>query len=126
MNYLLDTHVLIWFTEDKLPINIREIINNPQNRKYVSIVSLWEIAIKININKLKLNFSFSQLLHDIEIRDFNMIYTNEEHLKTFIDLPLIHKDPFDRLLVATAIFENLVIITQDQNIWKYDSKHQWV
>jgi PIN domain nuclease of toxin-antitoxin system len=127
MNYLLDTHTLIWYFEDSpdLPAKITRIIDNPIYRKYISVVSLWEIAIKSHIGKLEMRLSFDELVDIIENSELSVIPIQNKHLKRLLKLPFIHKDPFDRLIITTALFEGFTIITVDENIQKYDVSWVW-
>jgi len=127
MKYLLDTHAVIWYLEDssRLPSNTKEIIDNNTNRIFISSVSLWEIAIKINLGKLNLIMSFDEVLDHVKKGDFEVVQIEDEYLKMLSILPFIHKDPFDRLLIATALAENLTILTADENIHKYDVSWVW-
>ena len=127
MKYLLDTHVLIWYFEDsqRLPKEMAELIDNPINYVYISSASLWEIAIKMSLGKLNLSLSLNQLLENISNRDFQILQIKDNYLMKLFDLPFIHKDPFDRLLISTALAENLTIITIDENIQKYDVPWIW-
>ena len=127
MRYLLDTHALIWYFENssELPQKIKEIIKQTKNDLYVCSISLWEIAIKINLGKLRVGFTFDQLIEDIKKRDFAILQIEDEYLRGLSSLPFIHKDPFDRLLVSTALAENLTIITIDGDIQKYDVSWIW-
>ena len=127
MKYLLDTHVLIWLAENspKLPPEIKEHIVHPKNVIYISSASLWEITIKLNLRKLDFKFTLDELLDAIENSDFEMLHINNTHLKSLSVLPSLHKDPFDRLLIATAVADGLTIITIDENIKKYDVNWTW-
>jgi len=127
MRYLLDTHVIIWLIEDSpdMPPDIKEIIKFPENNVYICSISLLEIAIKMNLGKLTLTVTFDELLNYIQTSDFDILQIEDEHLKKYLELPYIHKDPFDRLLVATAKAEDLTIITIDENIQKYDVNWVW-
>jgi len=127
MNYLIDTHVLIWYFEDSpnIPTKIINIIDSVTNHKYISSVSLWEIAIKTNIGKLKMSLSFDELLDEIASSDLTVLQVEDDYLKGILTLPFLHKDPFDRLIISTAISENLTIITADENIQKYDTPWLW-
>ena len=127
MNYLLDTHALIWYFEDSPNISekITTLIDNAVNRKYICSVSLWEIAIKTNIGKLKMSFSFDKLLEEIENSDLTILQIDNGCLKCLSKLPFLHKDPFDRLIISTAIVEDMTIITVDENIQKYDVSWIW-
>ncbi|MCL1820535.1 MAG: type II toxin-antitoxin system VapC family toxin [Oscillospiraceae bacterium] len=127
MGYLLDTHAIIWHIEDssKITKKAKEIIDNNKNKIFISSVSLWEIAIKLNLGKLTVNFTFNELLDDIKSGEFTILQIENEYLKGLSSLPFLHKDPFDRLLLATAIAEKLTIITIDENIQKYDVSWVW-
>jgi len=127
MKYLIDTHVIIWHYESlsKIPPKIGEIIYNRENSIYLSSISLLEMAVKVNIGKLKLNITFDELLNHIENGDFIILQIENEYLKRVAELPLIHKDPFDRLLVSTALTEDIKIITADENIQRYDVPWVW-
>ncbi|MCL2056453.1 MAG: type II toxin-antitoxin system VapC family toxin [Oscillospiraceae bacterium] len=127
MRYLLDTHAIIWHFDDssKLTQKAAGIIDNPKNRVYISYVSLWEIVIKISIGKLDVDFTLDQLLYAIKDNDFDILQIEDKYLQQLSTLPFIHKDPFDRLLVSTALAENLTIITTDENVRKYDVEWIW-
>ena len=127
MRYLLDTHAVIWYFEDssKITPTVNEIIDNPKNTIYVSSVSLWEIAIKLSLRKLTVNFTFDELIDDIKNGDYCILQIDDEYLKGLLALPHIHKDPFDRLLITTALVEDLTIITIDEKIQKYDISWIW-
>ena len=123
MGYLLDTHTIMWYvgnSPNPLSLNMKELISNNENYIYLSSVSLWEIAIKVNLGKLTLSLTFDKFLDRIMNSDFNILQIENEYLRKLADLPFLHKDPFDRLLIATAVAENLVIITADESIHKYD------
>ena len=122
MSYLLDTQILIWFLEDhaKLSKQARTILFDTMIDKYVSIVSLWEIVIKVNIDKLTLQTESKNLAQTLQVNDLIILDITNNHLNTYLDLPLIHKDPFDRLLIATAIAEKLTMVSSDNNIHKYN------
>jgi PIN domain nuclease of toxin-antitoxin system len=127
MRYLLDTHALIWHFENspRLPQRTKDIINNSAGRICLCSVSLWEIAIKVGAGKLKFRFTFEELLDKVKNGDYNVLPIKDEYLKQYILLPSIHKDPFDRLLISTALVENLTLITADENIRKYDVPWVW-
>ena len=127
MKYILDTHTMLWFIEgsDKLTLKARNEILDNNNQKYMSIASVWEIAIKMSIGKLTFNGGYSALLNLIKQNGFEFIPIENIHINGIISLPFIHKDPFDRLLIATAKSEELTIITVDENIRKYDVDCIW-
>ena len=129
MRYLLDTHVLIWSIDEennKIPPTTLNIIDNLNNELFLSIASLWEITIKLNIGKFIPNID----IHDVYsyIRKSQLIILNieEKHLLEYRHLPLIHREPFDRLIIATSISENLTLITHDKKIQEYPIDWLWV
>ena len=127
MKYLLDTHTLIWcFTDnDLLSEKALNLIVNPKNKKYVSIASLFEIAIKLKINRLNLGISYDDLFALIKNRKFTLLPIKQTHLNMYLSQQTYHKDPFDRLLIATAKAEDLQFISSDKDIKKYDVKIVW-
>ena len=124
MRYLIDTHILLWFfsADKQLKNNKREIINNTDNEIFISIISLWEIAIKLSIEKLKIEYDFEELTELLQKHDIKVIGISYPQTKIVKDLPFHHKDPFDRMLIAQAISENLTIITEDQYFKSYEAK----
>ena len=127
MRYLLDTHTVIWHFDDsaKLSQKAIEITDNPENLLYVCSISLWEIAIKMSLGKLNLNFTLDKFLAAVKESDINILKIEDEYLSKLSELPYIHKDPFDRLLISTALVENLTIITIDENMQKYEVPWIW-
>ena len=127
MRYLLDTHTLIWLLEESPNLSIRAkgALVDSKNSIYVCTVSLWEIAIKVNLGKLKLRFTFGELLDKVKNSAIELLQIEDEYLNRLSAVPSIHKDPFDRLMIATALVENLTIITTDSNIQRYDVPWIW-
>ena len=121
MKYLLDTHIFLWWmnNDKKLKNYLEEIISDPNNSIYVSIVSAWEISIKVRAKKLPLKTSFKKVFEKFQ---FNLLGIDLKHVLAIHKLPLHHKDPFDRMLVAQAIVEGLTVITIDPKIKKYRVK----
>jgi PIN domain nuclease of toxin-antitoxin system len=117
--YLLDTSILIdWaVSPSNLPGGIHQTLANPRSLIFVSAVSAWEIAIKRKIGKLQSPTDVSRLIRD---NRFTELPISVAHGEATNHLPLIHKDPFDRLLVAQAQTEELILITRDKEILKYD------
>ena len=118
MRYLLDTHTLLWFLQDdpQLPEMVANEITNIENNCYVSIASLWEIAIKINLGK------FASYLAD---NDIEVLQIGFDHLIQVATLDLHHRDPFDRIIIAQGLVENLTIITKDEHFPSYTDKILW-
>ena len=127
MRYLLDTQVLIWYLEDSenIPIHIKKLITNEKNSKYVCSASLWEITIKIKLNKLKLSFDLSTLYQKIHAINIPIIDIRERHLLMYKAIDFFHKDPFDRLIISTAKADNIALITSDKIIHKYNISTIW-
>jgi len=124
MKYLLDTHTVLWFLNGEcLPENTRVSIQSGEN--YVSVVSLWEVAIKMNLGKYKFEGGFQELCKAIKNNGFNVLPIKDEYMMKLFDLPFIHRDPFDRLIIATAIVEDMILITVDEDIQKYNISVLW-
>ena len=129
MRFLLDTHAFLWFLNDDIALNFkaRAAIEDPSHTVYLSIASLWEIAIKVGIGKLELPepyavFIRKQLAINSRLR---MLAISIDHLEITSAIPLHHRDPFDRLLIAQAIHENLTLITSDATFARYDVDRFW-
>lgn len=122
MNFLLDTNILLWVVQDKdrLSETCKELLNNKDNYLYSSIASEWEITIKINIGKLKLSISIQQFFDAVNELNILPLEITRKHLTEYEKLPLFHRDPFDRLLIAQAKAESLAIISSDISFKKYD------
>lgn len=125
--YLLDTNALLYFLYDstKLSKKASDIIYLDNEKIHVSIASFWEIAIKSSIGKLVIKSSISRIAETCEKEQFEILSIKPLHLDNIRQLPLIHGDPFDRLIISQAITENLVIITKDGMIPQYDIKTIW-
>jgi len=125
--YLLDTHAAIWFFNGSniLSKTVDKIIRDFANPIYISIVSVWELAIKISIGKLKFNDKTAGFMRLAKENDITILPIKTAHLAVLEQLPLLHRDPFDRLLVATAISEQLTFISADKNIAQYNVPLIW-
>jgi len=125
--YLLDTHTAIWyFNGDKaLSQTAREIILKLSNQVHLSIISAWELAIKINLKKLEFKGQVARFVNFAETYGFSILPIKPAHLTTLESLPLHHRDPFDRMLIATAISEQITFISADKNAVKYDVPLIW-
>jgi len=125
--YLLDTHTAIWFFNDDKALSAAadQIIVDPSNSLYISIASIWELAIKISIKRI--NFEgkipgFVKLAEDNHIT----IQPIETYYLPILDiLPSIHRDPFDRMLIATAMVEKMTLISADKDIARYNVPLVW-
>jgi PIN domain nuclease of toxin-antitoxin system len=126
MSYLLDTHTLIWFFENdsRLPSTTRTQIETTPTI-FISIVSLWEIAIKVNIGKLTLSAPFNTIVPNLISAEITQLPITFKALEIYLTLPLHHRDPFDRLLIAQAIENSLIFISQDAQIDAYPIQRLW-
>ncbi len=125
---LLDTHTVIWFfqADPRLSASAKALIEDPANRKLVSIATCWEVAIKIGLGKLNLGEpSRPYLERAIAGNNFELLPITLEHATTVEGLPLHHKDPFDRLLIAQAIIEGIPIICADSAFDAYPIARIW-
>lgn len=128
MNLLLDTHVLLWFLADhpQLIARAKEQIENRSNQKFVSIASCWEIAIKTGLGKLDLGEPAAMFLpRELAINHFGVLDIRLPHATRVETLPLHHKDPFDRLLAAQALIENIPLISADTIFDQYGVNRLW-
>ena len=127
MNILLDTHTFLWYLRDSKELSSKaaEILEDPSNTLWLSIASLWEISIKLGLGKLRLQNSFSELevvLQQLKIEVLLITFSDTER---YLNLPLHHRDPFDRILVAQAMNHSLVLISCDLAFDAYDLQRVW-
>ncbi len=128
MRILMDTHAFLWFIEgdNRLSMNARSIIEYKQYQKLLSIASLWEMSIKASLNRLELKTTFPNLIQNYVYRNcFNILAINAEHLEQLRTLPFYHKDPFDRLIIAQSLTENIPILTKDELFKHYTKNLLW-
>lgn len=118
MKLLLDTCVLLWWlnNSDRLGTKIINTINNSNNQAYVSSASIWEIYIKQAAGKLTIDGNLIGTLETLDIKPLPIML---EHGKIAAELPSIHRDPFDRMLIAQASAEKMTIVTADRRIQQY-------
>ena len=123
---LLDTHTLIWtlFDSGNLSENAKKALSSGK-KAFVSVASLWEIAIKQSIGKIKLDITINEIAQKCDEYHITILPIPAEHLDRIKDLPDIHKDPFDRLLIAQAATENMTLITKDTIIPQYKVETIW-
>jgi PIN domain nuclease of toxin-antitoxin system len=124
--FLLDTHAFIWLTENdsSLPDNLKMTIDNA-DIVYLSIASLWEIAIKLNLGKLSLQRSYETIGSAIDASDILILSISFADTVKIRNLPLHHGDPFDRMLIAQAINNSLIIISRDRQFDAYSVQRLW-
>ncbi|NOT60452.1 MAG: type II toxin-antitoxin system VapC family toxin [Acidobacteria bacterium] len=128
MKYLLDTHAFIWFVENdpRLSPTARLLIEDSTNELWLSIASVWEMAIKVNLNKLSLGMPFRQAI-TLRTSQNNILILGIEVKHTFqvADFPLHHRDPFDRIIAAQSLTENLPLISIDAAFDPYGVQRVW-
>jgi PIN domain nuclease of toxin-antitoxin system len=125
---LLDTHAMLWFFwgDPQLSANAKAAIEDPDNRKLISIASCWEIAVKVGLGKLDLGEpSRTFLPREISNNNFELLPIGLNHIAEVEGLPMHHRDPFDRLLLAQAIIENLPVISADRVFEQYGVTRLW-
>jgi len=128
MKLLLDTHTFLWFIigNPNLSVNARALIEGQANEKYFSIASLWEVAIKVSIGKLVLSAPFDTLIpQQLSVNGFELLNLKVPHAAALIKLPFHHRDPFDRLLIAQAMVEQMHIVSIDSTFDAYRITRLW-
>ncbi|BAZ37502.1 hypothetical protein NIES4101_34250 [Calothrix sp. NIES-4101] len=128
MRLLLDTHAFLWFIEGNLNLSdsARQLIEDENNQRFLSIASLWEISIKVSIGKLELGISFTEFFQQqVYGNAIALLEIQAEHLDILANLPFYHKDPFDRLIIAQSIVENIPLVTKDGAFTNYPIVLLW-
>ncbi len=127
MKLLLDTHAFIWFVENdnNLPESVRNLIENIENETLISIASLWEIAIKASLNKLELKNNIESIIKNMSLNGFSILEILPEHIITVSKLPFHHRDPFDRIIIAQSLTENIKIVGRDIIFKEYNVDLIW-
>jgi PIN domain nuclease of toxin-antitoxin system len=125
---LIDTHIFIWYVQnnDRLPSSITAIINDGRNDILLSIASVWEMAIKQSTGKLNLGTPYASFIAEqMRLNSMELLSVRLEHLDLITTLPLHHRDPFDRLLIAQAIVEDILLISADSVFSLYPVQRMW-
>jgi len=128
MRLLLDTHVFLWWVEGDraLPAKVRKVIANPANECLFSLASVWELAIKASLGKLKLAIPVQRyVVEHLTTNAFVMLDIRIAHVGLVETLPRHHADPFDRMLIAQAVGEDLPMVTADPIFRRYGVKRIW-
>ncbi len=125
MNFLIDTHVLLWWLADDIALSIkaRDLISDGNHLIFVSSASVWEIIVKTSIGKLKAPNDIEKVLKDNRFKELPMTL---QHVLMIGNLPYHHRDPFDRMLIAQAKCDRLTLITADKKLALYDVSHMMV
>ena len=128
MRLLLDTHAFLWWVEGapELGKRARTAIANPENEVLFSVASGWELAIKLSLGKLRLDQNLGRFIPEqLRLNAFTLLDVRLPHVARVADLPFYHRDPFDRLLAAQALEDDLTIVTTDRIFRKYDVTVVW-
>jgi PIN domain nuclease of toxin-antitoxin system len=121
MAYLLDTHTFLWYLDGNKSLSkkVREIIDNPKNKSYISIASIWEMGIKISLDKLQLGISLEVLKQELIANEIEILPLDLDHIIELQHLDYHHRDPFDRILISQAKCEKLKILSKDKSFKLY-------
>jgi PIN domain nuclease of toxin-antitoxin system len=128
MMLLIDTHTFIWYVTDdsKLSNQVIKLINDENNQIFLSIASIWEIGIKQSLGKLNFNLPLEMFVtQQMSLNDFSLLDIKISHISTVSQLPLHHRDPFDRIWIAQAIAENIPILSADAIFDTYPVQRLW-
>lgn len=127
MRILLDTHTFIWFAEDDKRLNeaIKKLIEKPTNEIFLSIASIWEMAIKMQLKKLNLGKFIEDIIDFVTINGFEFLPILPNHIVKLTTLDFYHRDPFDRIIIAQGLYDHLQIINSDVIFDKYGVDRIW-
>ena len=129
MDMLLDTHTFLWYAGGKLELSqkARELIEDERNRKWMSVASPWEIAIKVSTGKgIQLHVPFEELFPgQVLLNGFDFLTLRWERLQRVATLPLHHRDLFDRLIIAQGLVENMAVVSADAAFDAYGVSRLW-
>ena len=117
-SYLLDTNILIWLSSDlkRVPRSVLDVLEDPESALWASTVSFWELAIKQTLAKIDTSIRFDHMEKQLGIRELTISSRYTTELRS---LPMLHGDPFDRMLVAQAMVEGMVLVTGDRRLAGY-------
>lgn len=126
MRQLLDTHIFIWFVmgDPRISVTLRSQIENNEN--LLSIASVWEMAIKHSIGKLNFSLAFNEFIEQQIIRNgIELLPITVDHITVVATLPLHHRDPFDRILIAQSVVQNIPLLSADKIFDAYPIRRVW-
>ena len=126
--YLLDTHVALWIVSstESLSERVRDLYLDDKNHFFLSIVSIWEMSIKIGLKKLELPISLKKFVQTyITANRIELLPVSASHCYMVSDLPYFHRDPFDRLIISQAMIEKITLVSRDSAFRKYDCDVIW-
>jgi PIN domain nuclease of toxin-antitoxin system len=128
MRILLDTHAFLYFISGGAELSpvARAAIENPNHQRFLSVASLWEIAIKVSIQKLEVGMTMSELVsREVRGNAIDVLHIEPQHLDYLSSLPFHHKDPFDRLMIAQSFSEDIPLVTKDSAFGAYGVRMIW-
>ena len=127
LQYLLDTHTLIWYINGDFELSQigRMAIEEENATNFVSIASLWEMAIKISLGKLELKMPFDHIEQQIAANGFEILPITLQDILTVSTLPFHHRDPFDRIIIAQSLNNDMIVISKDKFFDQYQAKVRW-
>ena len=128
MNYLLDTHTFLWFINDdaSLSSTAKALIEDPENTIYLSVASVWEMAIKVSLGKLEMPSPFTDFIEEqLSKNTIVLLGIKTTHTGIVATLPFHHRDPFDRLIIAQSKVEDIPVIGKDVIFDNYGIKRLW-
>lgn len=128
MRGLIDTSTFLWFISgnSRLSHTAKTFISEIENEIFLSVASLWEIAIKMSLGKLEVFMTYEHMLSkEIEDNEIELLPIEKRHLMELLGLPLYHRDPFDRMIISQGIAENLPILTCDRLFTDYPIEKIW-
>jgi PIN domain nuclease of toxin-antitoxin system len=128
LKLLLDTHAFLWFVLDdpKLSATARQVIESGANETCISLASFWEIAIKVSLGRYRLNAAFEAFwTAAIQQNDVTVLPVEVGHVAPLVSMPFHHKDPFDRLLIAQAMAEQIPLVSVDPRLDAYGVSRLW-
>jgi len=121
MNYLLDTHTFMWFVSNSRELGQRakQLIEDDTSNLFLSVASIWEIGIKNSLGKLDVKGGFESIPDDLKVNGIDIMFFDFNHISIINKLPFHHRDPFDRMIIAQAISENMDITGVDKEFDNY-------
>jgi PIN domain nuclease of toxin-antitoxin system len=128
MRLLLDTHTFIWYVTDnpRLSAHVKLLIEDENNEKLVSIASIWEMAIKHSIGRLNFSLPFIEFVEQqLTVSNIGLLEINLQHIEVVASLPLHHRDPFDRLIIAQSMAQQIPILSVDAIFDAYAIARLW-
>ena len=127
MKYILDTHTFIWWNDDPqlLSEKVVALCEDPSNKLFVSLASVWEMQIKLQLKKLKLSASLESIIEQQQANNIELLTLTTQHILNLSTFPMHHKDPFDRLIISQANMDNAILLSADKKFELYDVKVDW-